>query len=439
MAGNRWEKFSDQPALQIAVDVYSGKLWIVPVSAPDQVWASDDNGVSWRRDDEGLQGPVVAPLYYNYIFMPVLNTVTLRDGRYVIWERRDVGEYGDDLWHEVATIPGRAVAYTPGGVPAGIRVLFNGGFTEYWAGSTDGKLYRWIPPMEIAPGDIAPGRWEAMVDFGAGFYPWPVGNSTAPLQYNIVPSALTVLDLNTGAMQLFMPAESQEEPYPVTWQPVAFPRPDLPWGALVLPDGEVPQRLYGQDAFAIMALTRRGALYAREIDPESMQAAWQPITAAPARTEFLVTNNSFDSIGPLYSGAELTWDGGGCTANENGFYRSDDKGVTWTKLGLGTARQPVAGLLGDPDLLLAATCMGPSISTDGGQTGVNRRRSGGRLGRARHISPYARASRRRAVCRPGAACTRPARKRRRAASSTGRPMIRPPGASARGRTSPRPA
>ena len=55
-------------------------------------------------------------------------------------------------------------------------------------------------------------------------------------------------------------------------------------------------------------------------------------------------------------------------------------------IGDGTARQPAAGLLGDPNLLLAATCTGPSISADGGQRWREPAEIGWTFGGARHLA-----------------------------------------------------
>nr|MBP8123044.1 hypothetical protein [Caldilineaceae bacterium]MBP9073417.1 hypothetical protein [Caldilineaceae bacterium] len=48
-------------------------------------------------------------------------------------------------------------------------------------------------------------------------------------------------------------------------------------------------------------------------------------------------------------------------------YRSDDKGLTWTEVVSDTARQPIAAV-DQAQLVLAATCTGPSLSQDGGDS-----------------------------------------------------------------------
>ena len=116
-----------------------------------------------------------------------------------------------------------------------------------------------------------------------------------------------------------------------------------------------------------MALTQNGALYAKESSAETGQMGWSPVTAAPSRTDFMLTGQGVDFVGTLYSGARLTWSGASCTASETGFFRSDDKGLTWAEISSGVGRRPMA-ILTDPTRLLAATCAGPSISADSGVT-----------------------------------------------------------------------
>jgi len=353
MTNNRWEKVSDQPALQIAAettDEQLNTLWIAPASAPEQIWVSRDAGQTWTRDDPGLQGRVAGSLQWTWNGGPLLHTLTEHNGRYVVWERYFMQQ--DQSWTEIATVPGMAIAYRPGGLGGSLAVSYPGGNRQVLAGSSDGRLYRWHEPWEENPG-----VWEPVATFASGSYPLLLDAET-----------LSLVNLATGDMQLYRHQPSADDPATNIWTPIGFPGPALPWGSLVLPDGEVPQRIYGQDAFGVMALTRRGALYAREVDGKPMQTGWHLITMAPERTEFMVTNANFDQVGPLHSGARLTWTDGSCTADENGFYRSDDEGATWTQLGKGAARRPSVGLLGDPNLLLAATCAGPSISTDGGQS-----------------------------------------------------------------------
>ena len=151
------------------------------------------------------------------------------------------------------------------------------------------------------------------------------------------------------------------------------------------------QKWYGQPAaepvtFYSMALTQSGALYAKEPSAETGQLAWGQVTAAPSRTDFMLTGRGVDFIGSLYSGARLTWNGAGCTASETGFYRSDNQGLTWTQVSSGVGRRPMA-ILTDPVQLLAATCAGPSISADGGATWRARPTWAGRWQPARRYMP----------------------------------------------------
>ena len=348
----RWSKLSDQPALQIVGSLFDEvRWWIVPASAPDQVWVTLDGGLTWERDDEGLQGQVVGRLQWSYNGGELLHTVTERGGRYVIWERYLWQPPAS--WYELAIVPGPAITYQPGGVPGSFSVTYPGAVRRVLAGSSDGHIYQsWEGAQDV---------WESVAAFGAGAYPLLLKDD-----------ALSLINLTTGAMQFHQFQPSVDDPNLGTWNPVAFPGAGLPWGASLLPDGQVLQKWYGQPAaepvaFYSMALTQSGALYAKEPSAETGQLAWGQVTAAPSRTDFMLTGLGVDFIGSLYSGARLTWNGASCTASETGFFRSDNKGLTWTQVSSGVGRRPMA-VLTDPAQLLAATCAGPSISSDGGAT-----------------------------------------------------------------------
>ena len=348
----RWSKLSDQPALQIVGSLFDDlRWWIVPAGASDQIWVTADAGVTWERDDEGLQGQVVGRLQWSYNGGELLHTVTERGGRYVIWER--YLSQPPATWYELAIVPGPAIAYQPGGVPGSFSVTYPGAVRRVLAGSSDGHVYQsWEGADDV---------WASVASFGAGAYPLLLKDD-----------ALSRINLTTGVMHLHKFTPSVDDPNVGTWNPVAFPSASLPWGASLLPDGQVVQKWYGQPAaeplaFYSMALTQNGALYAKEPSAETGQLVWGQVTAAPSRTDFMLTGQGVDFIGPLYSGARLTWNGVSCTASETGFFRSDNKGLTWTQVSSVVGRRPMA-ILTDPAQLLAATCAGPSISADGGAT-----------------------------------------------------------------------
>ena len=348
----RWSKLSDQSALQIVGSPFDGlRWWIVPASAPNQIWVTADAGVTWERDDEGLQGQVVGRLQWSYNGGELLHTVTERGGRYVIWER--YLSQPPATWSELAIVPGSAIAYQPGGVPGSFSVTYPGAVRRVLAGSSDGHVYQsWEGAHDV---------WASVASFGAGAYPLLLKDD-----------ALSLINLTTGVMQLHKFTPSVDDPNVGTWNPVAFPSASLPWGASLLPDGQVVQKWYGQPAaepiaFYSMALTQNGALYAKEPSAETGQLAWDQVTAAPSRTDFMLTGRGVDFIGSLYSGGRLTWNGASCTASETGFFRSDNKGLTWAQVSSGVGRRPMA-VLTNPEQLLAATCAGPSISSDGGAT-----------------------------------------------------------------------
>jgi len=287
-----------------------------------------------------------------------MHTVTLRRGRYVVWERLLTTGWTAGQWIEVATVPGPAVAYTPGGVPGSILVDFPGAQRRIRAGSTDGKIYRLVD-TPVTPVPNPEGNWEVAQNFGPGKYP-----------VFLASDLLSVIDLSNGDMRFYRWQGTTNEGI---WVAVAFPGPELPWGASILPNGEVIERLIAQTnpsqvGFAGMALSQTGVLYSFEVDPNTAWPTWRLVTTQPQRTHFLVTHRAADYVGPLYSGAALNWNGSNCTADDPRLYRSDNKGLTWTLLTADTARQPVASWFGNPDLLLAATCAGPTLSLDGGIT-----------------------------------------------------------------------
>ena len=177
----RWSKLSDQPALQIVGSLFDEvRWWIVPASAPDQVWVTSDGGLTWERDDEGLQGQVVGRLQWSYNGGELLHTVTERGGRYVIWER-SLGQ-PPATWYELAIVPGPAIAYQPGGVPGSFSVTYPGAVRRVLAGSSDGHVYQsWEGAHDV---------WASVASFGAGAYPLLLKDD-----------ALSLINLTTGVMQ----------------------------------------------------------------------------------------------------------------------------------------------------------------------------------------------------------------------------------------------
>jgi hypothetical protein len=340
-ASFRWRRIHEIPVHRIGVMFNS--IWITPDAHPDQVWVSTDGGVTWQDDSAGLQGDVVSAVEAGSLGQQVL---TLREGRYVLWERTPEHEE----WLELAIVPGQAVAYTPGGIPGGLIYRFLAMGLESRVGSSDGNLYR------LQRHDEADPEWEAIHNFGE----------------NILPLVLDLdwvsgINLESGEIQLYRWQGGLDEG---EWVPISFPDSDLPDGASL-----DFKRIYGQSTplqvgFAGMALSHDGELYRydMEIEDEEPVWAWRLVTETPERTGFIVAQQQSDAVGILYSGAQLQWDDGNCTAESDSFYRSDDKGLTWTEVVSDTARQPVTSLFGRSEFVLAATCAGPGLSEDGGST-----------------------------------------------------------------------
>jgi hypothetical protein len=334
----RWQQIDTSPARWISA--FAGELWLVRDDEPEQLWTSSDGGASWQQAGAGLRGPIVSPVR---AWTTAQQVLTIHQGRYVLWER---GWQPEEIWQALATVPGPAVAFTPGGVAGSLLLRSLATGLETRVGSSDGTVYR-LERSGDAP------TWQPLYTFGEGLFPLLLGNDLGEIG---------LIDLASGDVQLHRRQDTPE----AVWTPVAFPGPELPWGATLLADGTVIRRVYGQAhpsqiAFAGMALAQDGALY--------RTGSWTLVTETPQRTEFLVAHQALfeEAAGRLYSGAQLTWTGG-CTADETGFYRSEDQGLTWTAVVSDTARQPVASPTGHVDTVLAATCAGPALSTDGGVT-----------------------------------------------------------------------
>ena len=368
-ASGRWQKFSSTVALHLAAYPYLDSwLYIIPQEAPQEVWFSQNNGQSWESKSSGLAGDLVGPLVKDVNFGFNLLTVTVRNGQYVIWET-PVGEEAENLpnWQELAVVPGPVVDHERIGVAPGLIEIHPFSFRHLLIGGGDGNLYAWHRDGE-QEGSF---RWSVVQRFGEQTYPLVLGGN------GLFPEELSVLDLETGRIDAYQleAAPAEVEDFPLvqgTWQPLPFPSADAPWSALVAADVGPVQRIYpGPEGGTHMALGQEGALYAFGlVDDGEGNLAYQYrlVTEQPQRTEFVVGNVDYAEIGPLYSGATLTWRGADCTADEPNFYRSDNQGLTWTVVASDTARVPVASIAFDANQIIANSCSGPTVSADGGQT-----------------------------------------------------------------------
>ena len=341
----RWRRISDTPTRLIGSMFAS--IWRTTDTQPERVSVSIDGGVTWQDDSTGLEGVVVSPVS---AWTTAQQVLTLRDGRYVLWERGSE----QSEWSELSVVPGTAIAYTPSGIPGSLlyRSLATG--LETRVGSSDGRIYRLNREGRSA-------FWEIVHDFGPGLF---------PLLLDL--DWVSLINLTSGDIQLYRWQGGLEEG---EWLPALYPPAHLSVGRALLPDGQIVRHIYGanspqQVGFAGLSLAESGDLYAFDMALEDNQPVWKwrLVTENPQRTEFVLAQSEADSIGPLYSGPDLTWEGALCAAPDSGFYRSNDKGLSWTGVMSDTARQPVTSIFGQSQFVLAATCAGPSISPDGGHT-----------------------------------------------------------------------
>ncbi|MBI1299048.1 hypothetical protein GC175_29305 [bacterium] len=332
----RWQRISEMSARHIGH--YFSITWITPDAHPDQIWESVSSG-AWRDVSAGLSDEVVSAVEGTSFTQYVL---TLRQGYYILWRRT----LDQPTWAEVAVVPGAAIAYTADGIPGSLTYQFD----MPRVGSSDGKLY----DLRM---DENGTRWEMVHDFGAGVFPLQLSRTE-----------ISAIDLESGEIQLYNWQGGLEG----EWVRSALRDAALPAGATGF------RQVFGvntplQVGFAGMGIGGDGALYRYDMELENEEAIWRwrPVTATPQRSDFIIAQLDIHQVGPLYSGARLQWTGSECSATASGFYRSQDKGITWTEVVIDTARQPVTSFFGKPDFVIAATCSGPSVSVDGGETWRN--------------------------------------------------------------------
>ncbi|MEZ4660192.1 MAG: hypothetical protein R2911_21760, partial [Caldilineaceae bacterium] len=350
----RWQLISNVPARWVAPSPFNAvQIWMVPNAQPDQIWFSADGGQTWTPDQAGPQGEIKW-LRMDPSFGGLMEAVALHNGVYTAWSKALAAE--PSVWSAIVDLPG-AVNDTFADLPISFA-SFRAGPLELWAGASDGNIYYWA--------DLDGQRqWTLRDSFGDNHY---------PLLFGI--TEMSLVDLETGAVQLY---RRTGDTLDGAWAPTAFPRDVQPWGAQILPRGDLIQHFFGaptmdNPTFAALALAESGALYRFDLDEDPPARGepsagptfdWRLVTETPPRNRFLFTG--VDQIGALYSGAQLTWNGASCSAAATGFYRSDDKGVSWQEVSNDAARQLVS-IGPEPTTVVAASCTGPTLSMDGGVT-----------------------------------------------------------------------
>lgn len=342
----RWEQISNIAANHVAAFVHHpDMLWIVPQSAPTEVWYSDDLGQSWTIEQIEIQGEIKRldpePSFTFNLFI-----VEERNDQQILWQGR-FDDSEDLTYRELFAFPG-SIPPNELGLPASYAYFPN--YPEYFIGSADGNIYAILGGAEHES--------EIVQSFGENKY---------PLFLNLY--EISVIDLVTGEMTLYSRAEGGDR---APWLPADSPITDLALGMAHLPSGEPVQKMYGylsteQSSYASMLLSESGDLYAFELQPD-LGYAPALITEIPERTDFVFDTIDVDEIRRLYSGATLTWAGSICTASETNFYISDDKGASWQVVNSELGRAPVSTLWLAADAVMANSCSGPTLTTDSGTT-----------------------------------------------------------------------
>ena len=343
----RWQKISDQAAHFIAAA--ADGLWIAPDQADDQLWFSQDEGITWQPRSSGLTGSVQSAVHV--AGDGTAWVITAQEQQLVLWKL----DSGSETWTQVATLPDAAAAAQKFNLAVSFHLVNHAAGASVLVGASDGQLYQFTES----------GEWQSIYSFGDGTYPLLLGSDEVAL----VDVAQQVTHLYRGVRA------SADEAVPSKWLQLATPMVDLALGAQQIPDGSPLAHYYGWNdyaaaGFVAMALGEDGALYRFDLDPNTPQSApsWRQVSKEPEHKEFIISHQGDETFGVFYSGASLRWNGATCTGEAKEFYRSDDQGASWTLVASDQARQPLMVLPGQPNTILAATCAGPALSIDGGVT-----------------------------------------------------------------------
>lgn len=360
----RWEQISDIDGRYLSAA--PAELWYTPSDHPGEVWHTTDD-LNWASWSDGLTGTVVSPVFFNLSYNAGYFVVTQQSGQDTLWHASDAS--GSFQWKAVSQIPGNGIDQGKGFFSRVVDAS-NGLGVAVMVGSSDGKLYEYRFYNSTVPTDTVGEGWVVLWDFGAGNYPLPLFNNPSG---NDASNEIAVINQSSGRITLYEGKVVENSTIPKwQWQVKPFPYEGLTFGVATLSDGKAVQRVYqSMDAplgMAQMFLAQDGTLEAYEIDPATSQYRLSEVISQPQRIDFSLTySTGIDSIGSLYSGAELKWQNGLCSGTENGFYRSDDKGKSWLQLTNDKPRHPLYATRGNsPVTLLAMSCAGPELSTNGG-------------------------------------------------------------------------
>lgn len=201
-----WQLVSDVPARLLSSTL--NEIWITPADHPEQVWLSMDGGATWDSYSDGLLGTVVSPVRLLSALTFQRRVVTLVEDRYVLWQTA----HDPIAWMQIATLPGDAIAYTPGGIYAGFTYLSGILGPETFIGSSDGNLYQ-LREETVGQEDDRTEQWALVHSFGSGKYPLVLFRSE-----------VAMIDLNSGDIQLLIGQPPLDDNgWPTAWEPLTFP------------------------------------------------------------------------------------------------------------------------------------------------------------------------------------------------------------------------
>jgi hypothetical protein len=201
-----WQLVSDVQAHLLSSTL--NEIWVTPDDHPEQVWLSTDGGATWASHSNGLLGLVVSPVRLLSALTFQRRVVTLVDDRYVLWQTAN-----DPIsWMQIATLPGDAIAYTPGGVYVGFTYLAGILGPETFIGGSDGNLYQ-LREENVGQSDDETELWAVVHSFGSGKYPLVLFRDEVAL-----------VDLTSGDIQLFIGQPPLDDNgWPTSWEPFVFP------------------------------------------------------------------------------------------------------------------------------------------------------------------------------------------------------------------------
>ena len=353
-----WQKWRNERAKFLGA--CGGYVWITPDNAPDQILQSLRGG-EWVTLTLGLSGTVISSvLSTNPVSCLERTVVTQVGNKRVVWLLEELPESPESIWKAIGELPAVNLPASLSALPAS---YFHDAQHSYvfFAGDTDGKLYRAIDDHS-GPEQLFPLKWEVVHEFGAGKYPLVLDDDVVTLIDLKTGEATYQVNFNHGFNSVFAPFD---------WQPVGFPKVGQPSAAMYLPNGDIVKRAYSDFNGTLYAVNQSGALYRESFEPDENDRPKHVLRLLSEKPDHRHITLGRADVQVLFDADQLSWVGARCSGQDTGVYASQDKAITWTRIYTGTPRQLLRsmGVSADgKDILLANSCVGPSLSTDGGQT-----------------------------------------------------------------------